>query len=304
MIDKEAFLPSGPAWAPPAVSAPPHPTGLRDEPIGQTDMLARGIARIDANDGDGAYTITQLWWDPEAKEWAPAGGTPGLIEVEAFDYSLNAHGQADQTVRFWEARSIGGDICRFIDVGGDTDGRLKVAAFCAHYAGYDETTGVFYSVGGCLNSLVQIALDVRLCSDNGSFGDHPGNTDTNLSGKVLGSYWGNTIATWSGSAGGEWIDLAYCARSAGGALIGSGAEAIDGVFIQARVTAGGTLDLRLVNHTTAISGVLCVIAGGVWVTPHGAPPGTIEFGNGDFHESLDIPEGDSVWGDGIWQPRA
>ena len=304
MRDSEAFLPSGPTSAPRAVSVSPQPTGLRDEPISRADLLARGIARIDANDGDGAYTITELWWDPQAREWTAAEGAPGIIEAEALDYSLNAHGQADQTVRFWEVRTLGGEVCRFIDVGGGSDGRQKVAAFCAHYAGSDETTEVFYSTGSCLNSLVQIALDVRLCSDNGSFGDHPGNTETNLSGKAVGSYWGNTIATWSGSPDGEWIDLAYCARAENGTFIGSGAEAIEDVFIQARVTAAGMFELRLVNNTTAISGVLCVIAGAVWVTPHGSEPGTIEFGNGDFHESLDIPEGDSVWGDGVWEPRA
>lgn len=308
MRDGELFPPTFPPTAgpspPPAVSVAPRPTGVRDEPIPQADLLAQGIARIDANDGGGEYTITELWWDPEAKEWTAAEGPPGIIEAEAFAYSLNPHGEADQMVRFWEVRALGGEVCRLIDVGGDSDGRQKVAAFCAHYAGYDETTGAFYSVTSCLNSLVQIALDVRLCSDNGSFGDHPGNTDAKLSGKAVGSYWGNTIATWSGSPDGQWIDLAYCARAADGSVIGSGTEAIDDVFIQARVTAAGILELRLVNNTTAISGVLCMIAGAVWVTPYGSPPGTIEFGNGDFHETLDIPEGDSVWGDGVWEPRA
>lgn len=283
---------------------PPQATGLRDEPIPHADLLAQGTARIDANNGDGEYTITELWWDPQAKEWAAAEGPPGLIEAEAFDYSLNTQGQADQTVRFWEVRALGGKVCRLIDVGGDPDGRQKAAGFCAHYAGYDETTEAFYSVTSCLNSMVQIGLDVRLCSDNGSFGDHPGNIDTKTSGRAVGLYWGNTIATWSGSADGEWIDLAYCARDTDGSVIGSGTEAITDVFIQARVTAAGILELRLVNNTTAISGVLCMIAGAVWVTPYGIPPGTIEFGNGDFHESLDIPEGDSVWGDGVWEPRA
>jgi len=288
---------------PPAVSPTPQPTGLRDEPIPRADLLAQGIARIDANDGGGAYTITELWWGPEAKEWIAADGPPGIIEAEAFDYCLNSHGEANQTVRFWEVRALGGEVRRFIDLGGDSDGRQKVATFCAHYAGYDETTGAFYSVSACLNSLVQIALDVRLCSDNGLAGDHPGNTDTKLSGGAVGLYWANTIATWSGSPDGQWIDLADCARDLDGLVIGSGAEAITDVHIQARVTAAGILELRLVNDTTAEAGVLCVIAGAVWVTPYGSPPGTIEFGNGDFHEAVDIPEGDSVWGDGIWEPR-
>jgi len=296
MSDRELFPPIVP-------SPPPRPTGLRDEPIAQTDLLARGIARIDANNGGGAYTITELWWDPQAKDWTAAEAAPGLIEAEAFDYCLNSRGEADQTVRFWEIRALGGEVRRFIDVIGGYDGRQKVASFCAHYAGYDETTGAFYSVPGCLNSFIQIALDVRLCSDNGLAGDHPGNTQTQLSGGSSGSSWGNTIATWSGSPDGQWIDLAYFARDADGSVIGHGVEAIDDVFIQARVTGGGVLELRLVNNTTDISGVLCVIAGAVWVTPYGSAPGTIEFGNGDFHETVDIPEGDSVWGDGVWEPR-
>ncbi len=299
MTDRNATLPS--VIQPASVSAP-QPTGLRDEPIIRADMPARGMARIEANGGGGAYTITELWWDPQAEEWSPAEGAPGLVEAEAFDYSQNSHGEAGQTVRFWEVRGLGGEVRRLIDVIGGYDGRQKVSAFCAHYAGYDETTGAFFSVPGCLNSFVQIALDMRLCSDNGLQGDHPGNTETQPGGSN-GSSWGNTIATWTGSPDGQWIDLTYTARDHDGLLVGSGVQAVNGVFIQARVTAAGLLELRLVNTTTAISGVLCVIAGAVWATPYGAAPGTIEFGSGEFHEAVDIAEGDSVWGDGVWEPR-
>ncbi len=287
MKDTELFSPA------------PQPTGLRDEPIAHADVLRRGMARIDANDGGGTYTITELWWYPSQKQWTAAEGPPGLVEAEATDYALNGLGQAAQKVRFWEVRSIGGDVCIFIDVSG-TEGRQKVAAFCAHYAGFNEATAAFYSVAGCLNSLVQIGLDVRQCSDNGTDGDHPGNIQTRLSG---GMAFGNAIATWSGDEA-EWIDLAYTAIAPDGSAIGSGVEAIADFNIQSRVTAAGDLEVRVINNLPAGPRFnACIIAGAVWVTPFGPPPGTIEFGNGEDHEKLDVAVGDSVWGDGVWEPR-
>ena len=276
---------------------------VRDEPIEHADLLRQGMARIDANDGGGAYTITEMWWDPPAEQWTAAGGPPGLVEVDAADYSLCPHGQGGQVVRFWEHRALGGEVVRLIDASG-TEGRQTVAAFCAHYAGGNETTPAFYSVSGCLNSLVQIGLDVRQCSDNGQSGEHPGSEAARFSGGAEAtSGWGNCIATWLGDED-AWMDLAYCARNASGDSIGSGAEAISGFHIQCRVTGGGTLELRVDNENA--DGPYfnsCVIAGAVWVTPCGAAPGAIEFGNGEDHEKVDIEEGDSVWGDGVWEPR-
>jgi len=62
--------------------------------------------------------------------------------------------------------------------------------------------------------------------------------------------------------------------------------------------ATGILELQRVNNTTAIGGILCMIAGAVWAAPRDGPPPTIEFGNSDFHETPDIPEGEAIWGDG------
>ena len=280
----------------------PQPTGLRDEPIAHADVLRQGMAQIDANDGGGAYTITELWWDPLEEQWTAAEGLPGLVEAEATDYALNPVGQAEQKVRFREVRALGGEVCRFIDVSG-TEGRQKVASFCAHYAGSNETTGAFYSTAGCLNSLVQIGLDVRLCSDNGLAGDHPGNTQTRLSGGGAHLAFGNAIATWSGGDN-QWIDLAYTAIAADGSAIGSGVAAIADFNIQCRVTAAGVLELRVVNgRAEGPYFNACMIAGAVWAVPFGTPPGDIEFGNGEDHEKVDVEEGDSVWGDGVWEPR-
>jgi len=280
----------------------PQPTGLRDEPIAHADVLRQGMAQIDANDGGGAYTITELWWDPLEEQWTAAEGLPGLVEAEATDYALNPVGQAEQKVWFREVRALGGEVCRFIDVSG-TEGRQKVASFCAHYAGSNETTGAFYSTAGCLNSLVQIGLDVRLCSDNGLAGDHPGNTQTRLSGGGAHLAFGNAIATWSGGDN-QWIDLAYTAIAADGSAIGSGVAAIADFNIQCRVTAAGVLELRVVNgRAEGPYFNACMIAGAVWAVPFGTPPGDIEFGNGEDHEKVDVEEGDSVWGDGVWEPR-
>lgn len=272
---------------------------VRDEPMDRSDLLRQGLARIDANDGDGAYTITELRWDPQEEQWTAAQGPPGLVEAEAKEISLNLQGQGGQMVRFWEYRVIGGQVVRFIDAGG-THGRQIVSAFCAHYAGGNETTPAFYSVDSCLNALVQIGLDVRRCSDNGEAGDHPGSAVTRSSGS---GGWGNCIATWLGDEQ-EWIDLVYRARDEDGDSIGAGVEAIAGFHIECRVTVSGKLELRVVNNNAPGPYFnACVIAGAVWVTPCGAAPGTIEFGNGDEHEQVDIPTGDSVWGDGVWEPR-
>ena len=208
-------------------------------------------------------------------------------------------------------------------------GVSESSTFVAHYAGEEETTAAFYSLGGCLNSIIEIGLDVRQCYDNGGLPSlHPACQETRTSGGIIGAL-GNVLATWSGDDD-EWVDLAYCARGgvadATGTLLGRGTQAIAGFYIQCRVTTAGVLEFRVDNTNEAgpiFNG--CVIVGLIRKTTHLQAPGTaeapiIEFGSGGsygegsggIHELLEKGENEegiaematqgTVWGDGIWKP--
>jgi len=175
--------------------------------------------------------------------------------------------------------------------GGSTDD--SGGSFTAHYSmsqsytEWPEETPAFWSLGGSLNSFIQITLDVRKCQYALPTGDHPGSTVA----KASHGFDGNCIASWEGDDG-TWFDLAYTAHDESGALIGEGVEAITDFNIQARVTTAGALELRTVNNGVQLS---CVIAGAVWRKSYPEAPGTIEFGAGGCHDDED-------WGDGVWEP--
>jgi len=193
-------------------------------------------------------------------------------------------------------------------------GGESVFAFTAHYAGSIETTAAFVSYTGFLHSLIDIGLDLRLCTTNGDVGgegQHPGYQKTLRSGALVGTAWGNCIATWGGDDD-EWFDLSYTAIDGDGTDLGHGKSAIADFNIQARVTTAGVLEIRIDNGLADgfyFNG--SVIEGFVRRIACPTPPGTsevpiIEFGNGHDHEDLDmeeIPEG-VEWGDGIWYPSA
>jgi hypothetical protein len=173
--------------------------------------------------------------------------------------------------------------------GGGTD---TSASFTAHYSmsrfyeSYPEEC-TFWTLTGCLNSFLQIALDVRRCQENVYTGNHPGNTKA----RANGGFAGNCIASWLGDDS-EWIELAYTARDKDGVIIGTGVQAITDFHIHARVTTAGLLELRTTNDSLTLS---CVISGAVWRKSYPGGTGTIEFGAGGCHD-------DRVWGDGVWEP--
>ena len=173
--------------------------------------------------------------------------------------------------------------------GGGTD---TSASFTAHYSmsrfyeSYPEEC-TFWTLTGCLNSFLQIALVVRRCQENVYIGNHPGNTEA----RANGGFAGNCIASWLGDDS-EWIELAYTARDKDGVIIGTGVQAITDFHIHARVTTAGLLELRTTNDSLTLS---CVISGAVWRKSYPGGTGTIEFGAGGCHD-------DRVWGDGVWEP--
>jgi len=266
---------------------------LRDEPIERTDVLRRGIAKIDSNEGEGAYKVTELWWDPQEQEWTRATAPLGLEEADASDYMGSGCGGVDQIVRFWEHRGLGGQIQRFVDVSGGGDTVQKLSSFCVHYSGSD-TTAAFHSVTDCKNAMLEVGIDLRRCSGHTSSADHPGSTAMALTGGFLGFGWCNALATWSG---GNWANLKYTARGANGGFEGDGTNAITNFHIQCRVTAGGSLDFRVENLTGGL--VSAVIVAAMRVTPFPEAPGVIEIGNCCWHDGC-LPDHTDDWNEYEW----
>ena len=179
--------------------------------------------------------------------------------------------------------------------GNGSDGQAVTGtySFCAHYSGYSlEALVPFYTLGGCLNSFLDIGIEARKCSVDEGVGDHPGNAESRISGAMAGIAWGNTITTWSGMPSDEWIDLAYAAVAADGTSLGHGVSAITGINIQGQILADGTLNIQLLNTNSTTS---LVIIGRIARVAHSVPQGTIEFGDYCCHE------GTGTWGDGVWE---
>jgi hypothetical protein len=272
-----------------AMLATAETSASRDEPVRRRDALRRGLAKIDSKEGEGAYKVTELWWDPDEEEWIRAEGPLGFEQADAIDYMGNACGGVNQVVRFWEHRGLQGRPQLFIDVSGGWDGIQKVSSFCAHYSG-TNTTATFHSVPNCKNALLEVGIDVRRCSGNGSSADHPGYTAMGVTGGFMGFGWCNALATWSG---GDWRNLKYLARQSDGALEGDGTNAITNFHIQCRLTAAGSLDFRVENLTGVLVSVM--IAAAMRIVPFEEPPGVMEIGNCCCHDDPDWNEYE--WGE-------
>ena len=169
-------------------------------------------------------------------------------------------------------------------------------SFTIHYS--YSGTGVsfpeqetFWTLGGSLNSFIQIALDVRMCDYDLPIGNHPGNTEA----RTNGGFAGNGIASWLGDDD-AWLDLSYTVHDETGTIVATGVEAISGFHLEARVAVSGDLDIRAVKDADWPL-LSCVIAGAVWRKSYPAAPGTIEVGSGGCHD-------DTTWGDGVWEPPA
>ncbi len=91
-------------------------------PPGQ--QLRHGVAQIDSNDDDGAYTITQQVWDPNAgpAAWEDGVAPVSYVEVAARDYQDRDTGDVDQYVRFWEQRAKDGTLEVLLDSSDEATG--------------------------------------------------------------------------------------------------------------------------------------------------------------------------------------
>ena len=85
---------------------------VRDDPVERAEVLRFGLARIEDDSGDGEYSITEQWHDADNEEWEDASVPVGLVEEDAFDCRIGA--DSGQLVPFWETRSIGGEVKRFV----------------------------------------------------------------------------------------------------------------------------------------------------------------------------------------------
>lgn len=226
--------------------------------------------------------------DADVADWADIddGETSSLLAASSGAAKILWYDSASAPGTVWAVVLLGGGAAAAVTA---DDG-----SFCAHYsmsayyeAWPEEVT--FWSLAGCLNSIVQIAVDVRKCQYDLPSGNHPGNTEA----RTNNGFAGNCIASWEGDDD-VWFELSYTAHDEAGDPIGSGQEAITDFHVQARVKTDGTLELRTVNDGAYLS---CVIAGAVWRKSHPAAPGTIEFGAGGCHD-------DTTWGDGVWEPPA
>jgi hypothetical protein len=229
--------------------------------------------------------------DLDKADWADiTDGEPGY---------LTATDSGSARILWYDGEEVGTLWCVcLLGAGGGSGGSTddSSGSFTAHYSmsryftEWPEETPAFWSLGGSLNSFIQIALDVRKCQYDLPTGNHPGCTLA----KANQGFAGNCLASWAGDDD-TWFDLGYTAHDATGDLIGEGVEAIPYFHIQARVTTAGSLELRTVNDGDSM--LSCVIAGAVWRKSHPEAPGTIEFGAGGCHD-------DTTWGDGVWEPES
>jgi len=78
----------------------------------------QGLCKIVSNEEDGNYTVTRLWWDPDADPpaYVPATGG-GMVAVAGRDF-LNRDGgvASDTPVRFWAQEARNGSIEILIDI--------------------------------------------------------------------------------------------------------------------------------------------------------------------------------------------
>jgi hypothetical protein len=261
----------------------------RDEPIYRPEELRRGLARIKSRgEEDGQYKVTELWWDPTSQEWSEADTRLGYVEADALDYMLNPNGQAGQIVPFWEHRAREGELELFIDVNGGSDGRQKISAGTYHYSG-SNTTSAFHTVSGAKYAFLEMACDVRMCSQHVPPADHPAATGMDLT----NGFWDNSWATWAGSN--DWRNVFYTGHDQAGMDLGDGQDPITNFFIQCRVnTSSGSLELRAKNQRGGV--VSCVIALAVRLTYFEEPPDVQEIGNCCCHEN----DGED-WGDDEYQ---
>ena len=86
-----------------------------------------GVAKITANSGAGAYTVTEQRRDAVSGTWADAPVQLGHVLAAAIDVDARAEGTVGQIVPFAEHRGAGGTMLLLIDVGSE-GWKVKVSA--------------------------------------------------------------------------------------------------------------------------------------------------------------------------------
>jgi len=247
---------------------------IADGKVGQAILQGAAYVKVDMASLDDEYAeVTD-------------GETGYLTSGESGSARIIWHEDAEEPGQLWCVCLLTGQAGAKTDESG--------GSFTVHYSmsGYydqwpEEVT--FYTLAGSTNSILQIAVDVRMCQWDLPIGNHPGNAEAN----TTNGFAGNCIAAWEGDDD-TWFDLTYTARDPNGDLIGTGTEAISSFKIQARVATSGDLEIRTQNNGNMYDS--CVIAGVVWRKTYPAAPGTKEIGAGGCHD-------DETWGDGVWEPE-
>ncbi len=255
----------------------------RDEPVGPGGRLRGGLARIDANLGLGTYTVTEVWWDPDAEQWIRGEGPLALDAACAVDIAGNASGSVDQVVSFQELRALGGEVRVFVNVNpAGTDATERIGALTLHYSG-TNTTGAYSVLSGVLNATLTCELEYRQCSGHDPGASHPGYAVCQPFDGPPGlttALQPNRFMTWSG--GGGWHDLWFMAYESDGTAHGPAREYPAGFKLQGRVSTGGTFEVRAVNGNAAA--VSCVVVCTARAVLWPAPPGSLEVGNCCCHD--------------------
>ncbi|MBT3201530.1 MAG: hypothetical protein HN350_16635 [Phycisphaerales bacterium] len=90
-----------------------------DRPEQHAFCADSGVAKIVTNAENGAYTITQQWWDSGADPpaWSDAISPGGLVGASARDIDQRDGAEAGRIVRFWRERDLSGAIETLIDIG-------------------------------------------------------------------------------------------------------------------------------------------------------------------------------------------
>jgi len=75
-----------------------------------------GVAKIDYNDGDGDYTITQLWWNPDTSDYDSAVKPAGFVTRSARDILGRDTGAPGDRVYFWAQERKDAQVEYLIDI--------------------------------------------------------------------------------------------------------------------------------------------------------------------------------------------
>ncbi|HUX00924.1 MAG TPA: hypothetical protein VMY35_08080, partial [Phycisphaerae bacterium] len=145
--------------------------------------------RLATDEGDGEYAAYAQAWNAENGEFADVADTHhpeynravAVLDIRGRDGAAVGAAGIGLIVHGWKVW-VNGEWITLVDIatGG---GAAETASFTAHYSmsqAYESFPEecTFWTLAGCLNSFLQICLDLRMCEEDLPGGDHPGNTET------------------------------------------------------------------------------------------------------------------------------